>query len=84
MNLRRITKYGFEFTDPLPVPDVFRFIQENGKVEDAEMYRTFNMGMGYVIIASKEDAGRIVKMTDGKLVGSVVESGCTIRGIKMW
>lgn len=83
-NLKRITKYGFDFTDPLPVTDVFKLIQELGGVEDKEMYKTFNMGMGFLIIASKEDAGRIVKMTDGKIVGSVVESGCTIRGIKLW
>ncbi len=83
-NLQRITKYGFEFTDPLPVPDIFRLIQEKGNVEDKEMYRTFNMGMGYVIVCSKEDAGAIVKMTDGSIVGKVIKSGCTIRGIKLW
>jgi phosphoribosylformylglycinamidine cyclo-ligase len=83
-NLRRITPYGFEFTDPLPVPDIFAFIQEKGNVDDKEMYKTFNMGMGYVIICAKEDAGAIVKMTDGKIVGKVVKSGCTIRGIKLW
>jgi phosphoribosylformylglycinamidine cyclo-ligase len=83
-NLRRITKYGFDFHDPLPVSPIFKLIQELGNVEDAEMYKTFNMGMGYVIVASREEAGRIVKMTDGKIVGSVVESGCTIRGVKMW
>ena len=69
---------------PLPVPDIFRLIQEKGNIEDKEMYRTFNMGMGYVIVCSKEDAGAIVKMTDGNIVGKVVKSGCTIRGIKLW
>jgi phosphoribosylformylglycinamidine cyclo-ligase len=83
-NLRRITKYGFDFNDPLPVQPIFKLIQELGNVEDAEMYKTFNMGMGYVIVASREEAGRIVKMTDGKIVGSVVESGCTVRGVRMW
>lgn len=83
-NLKRITKFGFDFNDPLPVPQVFKFIQDLGNVEDAEMYRTFNMGMGYLIVASKKEAGRIVKMTDGKIVGTVVESGCNIRGIKLW
>lgn len=84
MNLRRITKYGFDFHDPLPVPPVFSWLQKLGNIDDVEMYRTFNMGMGYVIIASREDAGTIVKMTDGKVVGRIVEEGCTIRGIKMW
>lgn len=84
MNLRRITKYGFDFNDPLPVPPVFTWLQKLGNIDDAEMYRTFNMGMGYVIIASREEAGAIVKMTDGKIVGRIVEEGCTIRRIKMW
>ncbi|HUL62424.1 MAG TPA: phosphoribosylformylglycinamidine cyclo-ligase [Methanocella sp.] len=83
-NLQRVTPYGFDFTDPLPVPPIFRFIQEKGNVEDREMYRTFNMGMGYVIICAREDASAIVKMTDGKIVGKVVKKGCTIRGLKLW
>ncbi len=83
-NLRRITKYGFDFNDPLPVPPVFTWLQKLGDIDDAEMYRTFNMGMGYALIASKEDAGAIVKMTDGRIVGRITEEGCIVRGIKMW
>ena len=32
------------------VPPVFRFLQQRGKVEQAEMERVFNMGIGYVLI----------------------------------
>jgi len=32
------------------VPAHFRFIEEKGKVDRHEMYRVFNMGIGYVII----------------------------------
>ena len=84
MNLRRITDHGFDFNDPLPVPPVFSWLQKLGDIDDFEMYKTFNMGMGYVIITDKESAGAIVKMTDGKIVGSVTGDGCTIRGTKMW
>jgi len=84
MNLRRITDYGFEFTDPMPVPQVFTWLQKLGGIDDKEMYRTFNMGMGYVIITDKESAGAIVKMTDGKIAGSIVQEGCTVRGVTMW
>ena len=84
MNLRRITRHGFDFHDPLPVPPVFAWLQELGGIEDAEMYRTFNMGMGFVLVTDKDNAGAIVKMTDGKVVGRIVEEGCTIRGIRMW
>jgi len=33
-----------------PVPTIFNFIERQGKVERDEMYRVFNMGIGYVII----------------------------------
>jgi phosphoribosylformylglycinamidine cyclo-ligase len=31
-------------------PPVFRALQAAGRVDDAEMFRTFNMGIGYVVI----------------------------------
>jgi len=33
-----------------PIPMIFKFIQKLGKVEQNEMYRTFNMGIGMVVI----------------------------------
>ncbi len=35
------------------VPPVFRWLQEKGHVEDAEMYTVFNMGIGFVMIVSR-------------------------------
>jgi phosphoribosylformylglycinamidine cyclo-ligase len=32
------------------VPPVFRFLQEQGRVEDEEMFNVFNMGVGYVLV----------------------------------
>ena len=39
-------------------PAVFRLLQEAGRVSDAEMLRTFNMGIGYVLVvpAARADA----------------------------
>ena len=37
------------------VPNVFRVLQEAGGVEPAEMYRTFNMGVGMVVICAPSD-----------------------------
>ncbi len=39
------------------VPAVFDFIRTRGNVADAEMYRTFNMGIGMVVVVSPDDAG---------------------------
>jgi len=47
LNFRRLSSYGFSITDPLEVPAIFRWLQETGGISDLEMYRTFNMGMGY-------------------------------------
>ena len=42
-----------------PVLPVFKLMQEIGNVADAEMFRTFNMGVGMVLVASPQDAERI-------------------------
>jgi len=36
-------------------PPLFKFLQEAGGVEEREMLRTFNMGMGYLVAVAKED-----------------------------
>jgi phosphoribosylformylglycinamidine cyclo-ligase len=42
-----------------PVLPIFTHMQEIGHVPDAEMYRTFNMGVGMVVICAPEDAESI-------------------------
>jgi phosphoribosylformylglycinamidine cyclo-ligase len=42
------------------VPALFRLIQELGNVAEPEMYRTFNMGVGYVLIVPREQATTII------------------------
>jgi phosphoribosylformylglycinamidine cyclo-ligase len=37
------------------VPPLFRLIQSGGNVSDAEMFRTFNMGIGMIVIVAPED-----------------------------
>jgi len=42
------------------VPAVFRVLEEAGRVEQAEMFRTFNMGVGMVIICAPSDAQAVL------------------------
>jgi len=42
-------------------PEIFNFLQNLGKVDDAEMYRTFNCGIGMVAVVNKNDADSIIK-----------------------
>lgn len=38
------------------IAPLFRFLQETGNVADLEMMRTFNMGMGFLVIVAKDEA----------------------------
>jgi len=61
-----------------PKPSIFTFIQEEGEISDGEMYRTFNMGIGMVLIVSPSDASKVMdelKMVryDSYLIGKVIK-----------
>ncbi len=56
-----------------PVPAVFRFLQQRGGVATDEMFRTFNMGIGMVVVCGARDAGRVVEIVgDARVIGQVV------------
>jgi len=42
-----------------PVPEIFQKIQKKGKISDAEMFRTFNMGIGMVLVAAPKDVNGV-------------------------
>ncbi len=64
-----------------PVPKIFKLIQNKGSIADVEMYHTFNMGIGMVLIADKHFAKRIIaKLTAMKLKAWII--GETIKGKK--
>ncbi len=83
MKLHRTTKYGFDINDPLEPQPIFRFLQEEGDVEDLEMYKTFNMGMGFVVVIPKNDAKNVAKMLDGKVVGKIMDEGIYVKGLEI-
>jgi phosphoribosylformylglycinamidine cyclo-ligase len=43
-------------------PDVFTWLQEQGNITEHEMLRTFNCGVGLVIVVAQEDADKTVKI----------------------
>jgi phosphoribosylformylglycinamidine cyclo-ligase len=43
-----------------PVSSLFRRIRTTGKLDDAEMLRTFNMGVGLVAVAGPADADKVI------------------------
>ena len=59
-------------------PPIFRLLQQAGEIPDEEMYRTFNMGVGMVVISAREaldsvrttlaDAGEPAVVTMGEVI----------------
>lgn len=43
-----------------PLPKIFRLIQEKGKVPEADMYRTLNMGIGMVLLSGRNSVSAII------------------------
>ena len=59
-NLRRLKKgVGYDINDLPEVPEIFKLIYEQN-VDIKEMYKVFNMGIGFVVIAEENKAEKIM------------------------
>lgn len=47
-----------------PVPPIFRLIKDGGPVDEAEMFRTFNNGIGLVMVVRARDEARALEHLD--------------------
>ncbi len=47
--------------DSWDIPPVFNIIRKLGNIEDSEMFRVFNMGIGMMVIVPEKDASEIVE-----------------------
>jgi phosphoribosylformylglycinamidine cyclo-ligase len=59
------------------VPPIFRLIQSGGGVSDEEMFRTFNMGVGMIVVVASEDLHDVEHSLERRgetsfVIGSVV------------
>jgi phosphoribosylformylglycinamidine cyclo-ligase len=73
-NINRINdNFQYVIDNPLPVLPVFNWLQKKGNIKDKEMYRTFNMGMGMIIIINKSDADKSISILgdDSQVIGYV-------------
>lgn len=43
------------------IPEIFRLIKKIGQVEHEEMYKTFNMGIGMILVVDKNDANKLLQ-----------------------
>ena len=73
-NCRAVIKKG-----SWPVPPIFPILQEAGKVAEAEMFQTFNMGIGFILVVGPEEKERMTR-TLSSLSEQVFEIGEIISG----
>lgn len=72
------------------LPPVFKFLMRNGRVEPLEMARTFNNGIGLVLIVALDDVEATLATLQGNQtevyrIGEVVaEVGVEIRNMHTW
>lgn len=67
-----------------PVPPIFDLIKKMGNVPEDDMLRTFNMGIGYVIVVPEGESKNAVSILknagyDSHIIGNIVKGG---KGIK--
>jgi phosphoribosylformylglycinamidine cyclo-ligase len=65
LNLGRIGgDCGFLIENLPPPPPIFNLIQSSGKVAEEEMYRVFNMGIGFCAVIPKEEVDLALKIAE--------------------
>lgn len=58
------------------VPTIFPFLQKQAGLSDEEMFKVFNMGVGYMIVVDQEDAERALSILEGaNIIGEITDSG---------
>ena len=68
-NLPRCLKEGLGMKinkDSYEVPEIFKYLQEKGNIDEAEMYNIFNMGVGMALVVNKEDAEKTIDILKEK------------------
>ena len=93
-NVPRVLPHGTQLiVNPVswPVPKIFTIIQAGGEILAAEMYRTFNMGIGLVVVVAATDAERATRELErlgekvyelGHIEACQGEARCAIEGVE--
>ena len=68
------------------IPSIFPFLQAKGDVEEEEMYKVFNMGIGMVVVLSPDDVDAAVSSLDASgestyLIGEVIAGEKGVHGV---
>jgi len=55
-------KLGADIDQLPPTPGIFRIIQRSGRISDREMYRTFNMGVGFILVCPQRTEDAVIRL----------------------
>jgi phosphoribosylformylglycinamidine cyclo-ligase len=84
--LKDDVKFSLEHT---PRQEIFKLIKKHARIDDKEMYSTFNMGIGFCIIVAKGDEDSVISTfnahgINASIVGKVEDGkGVYINGIRL-
>ncbi|MBI3079533.1 MAG: phosphoribosylformylglycinamidine cyclo-ligase [Deltaproteobacteria bacterium] len=79
LNLARVEAETGVVLSRLPEPPpVFRLIQREGRISNEEMYRVFNMGVGFCVIVAPGDAGAVQSIAR-RHRREAIELGCCVK-----
>lgn len=54
---------------------IFQLIQGKGNIDEGEMYRVFNMGIGMTVVCSSDESGKITKaLPQAKIIGEIAKA----------
>ena len=59
-----------------PVLPIFKIIQKEGGINDDEMYRVFNMGLGMVAVCPEDNVANVLEhLPDAMVIGKMIPQG---------
>lgn len=62
--------------DAFPTPGIYKFILEKSGIEEKELYRVFNMGIGYIMVLEQAEAEKCMSLIDDAcVIGTVTDTG---------
>lgn len=67
-----------------PIPKIFHFIKKTGNISDREMKKTFNMGIGYVMVVTGKNSEKAISLLKtigypAYIIGNIMKGGSSVR-----
>jgi phosphoribosylformylglycinamidine cyclo-ligase len=72
----------------IKTPPLFRYLQDEGRIPEDEMWRVFNMGIGFVLVVKDEEADSVLQQLKGMRfeaarIGVIAEKKAHDHGVEL-